>query len=183
MPSPLRTSVTHTRIALAVTMMLPLPLAAQQPSAQTSVAITVRVQPTLAIRGVVTAAARLESVDRLAATSLVDVESNMPYRVSVRLASTATGGRVLVRNASGAFEALGPGASVTTVVSRAPGRRTHEVLCRLEGTDAEAQDVTACALVYDLSAEHHDSLLRTTATPTARPRLAGALALDAAPGR
>ena len=182
MPSPLRTPITHSSIALAVSIMTAVPVEAQQPAAQTSVAISVRVQPTLGIHGVVAGVTRLEA-GRLTATSIVNVESNLPYRVSVRLASPPDGARVLVRGATGVFEPLAPGASVTTVVSRTPGRRGHDVLCRVETTTLAPVDGAACGLVYELSAEHHDSLLRTTALPTARP-LAGALVVaDAATGR
>ena len=160
MPSPLRSPATFrsTMIALAT---IAAPLQAQQPSAQTSVAISVRVQPTLAIHGVSGRPGERSSV--------IDVESNMPYRVSVRRAAAQlpSDARVLVRNAAGSFELLPAGASVTAVVSQTPGRRTHEILCRVE-TATGVSDAEPCALVYDLSAEYHDSLLRTTATDYGR---------------
>jgi len=53
MSSPVRTSVTHSLIALAVTISVTLPVAAQPPAAQTSVAMAIRVRPTLEIHGVV----------------------------------------------------------------------------------------------------------------------------------
>jgi hypothetical protein len=175
MPSLVRRPAPPTWIAITSSIMTsaiasvatPATADAQQHSAQTSVAITVRVQPLLAIRGVAVAAARAsESGQRADAVSVVDVESNLPYRLAVRLAPAAAagGGRVFVRAASGGFEPVGPDASIVVAASRTPGRRTHDVRCRVEAMPAEARDADRCALVYELSAEHHDSLLRTTAT-------------------
>jgi hypothetical protein len=174
MPSPLHTPIAHRSIALAVSIMAPVPAKAQQPSAQTSVAISIRVQPTLAIHGVLAGVARLDG-GRLTATSIVNVESNLAYRVAVRLAPAAPtrAARVLVRNATGAFEPLAPGASVIAVASRTPGRHAHEVLCRVEAATADPLDAAPCPLVYELSAEHHDSLLSTTAIPDTKLREAG----------
>jgi hypothetical protein len=157
---------------------------AQQPSAQASVAITVRVQPVLAIRGVAVAPSRAaEPRERVEAVSVVDVESNLPYRVAVRLAPAARGARVFVRSASGAFEPLGPNGSVVVAASRIPGRHAHEVRCRADAMPADALDAGRCALVYELSAEYHDSLLRTTAAPAAPVTPATLAAAETAAGR
>lgn len=163
-----------TRLALALAMVLFAPMAAhaQQLSAEATVAVTVRVRPSISIRAVTPAPTRGDSETGMTVPTVVAVESNLPYRVAVRLAPTealrerSNAARVLVRAADGTFEELRAGGAVTAVVSAVPGRREHEVVCRLETSAAEVLDAGRCALVYELSAEYHDTLLRSTATLT-----------------
>jgi hypothetical protein len=148
-------SISQLRAALLLTLTAPAALDAQQRSAHVSVPITITVRPTLAIRSVVPA----PTGDQLTSTAIVNVDSNLPYRLSVRLAPTAANvAHVLVRGADGGFEPLLRGASITTVVSPAPGQRGHEVACRVEPAVADR-----CVLIYELSAEHDDVLVRSTA--------------------
>ena len=158
MPSP--KLATHALLAL-ITLASPMAIGAQQLAAASSVPITLTVRPTLVIRSLAPAPARVTPSGDLTSSTLVSVESNLPYRLAVRLAPSAVheGSRVLVRSADGRFEPLVHGASVTTAVSRAGGERGHEVVCRVESSATES-----CALVYELTAEHHDILLRSSAT-------------------
>jgi hypothetical protein len=136
---------------------------AQQSAGQVTVPIRIAVRPVLAIRGVVPAPTRTEAALRRESATIVHVESNLPYRLTVRLATPATPGstRVLVQRADGAFEQLVGGAALTTAVGRA-GQRSHEVVCRVE-TDGSDPAADRCPLTYELSAEHHDSLIRSIA--------------------
>ena len=158
------------RAAIAFSLLVPVSARAQQLSAHTTVPITITVRPSIAIQSVRPALARVDSPTRLTSASVVGIESNLPYRVAVRLAPThGMGGRddgvrVLVQRADGGFEPLQHGASVTTVVSRTHGQRAHEVVCRVEASAPEMLDAGRCTLIFELSAEHHDSLLRTTVT-------------------
>jgi hypothetical protein len=144
-----------------VTIGTPVAVGAQQLAAQISVPVAVTVRPTLAIRSVMPRPARVEPAHDLTSSTVVNVEANLPYRLAVRLAPLGGNGhgRVLVRSADGRFEPLVHGASVTTAVSRAGGERGHEVVCRVESSATES-----CTLVYELTAEHHDTLLRSSAT-------------------
>ena len=155
--------------SLLVSLIATTPTYAQHVSAQTSLTITVTVAPSIAIRSVAPGAPRHDA-GGLTTPAMVQVESNLPYRLAVRLApeqgarGAGNATRILVRNAAGRFEPLVAGSSVTTVVSRGAGRRSHEVLCRVEAPASEPLDAGRCALVYELAAEHNDALLRTSAT-------------------
>ena len=152
-------STKHLRAALMIALAAPASLDAQQ-SANVSVPITITVRPTLAIRSVLQTSTRIASGAEVTSSTVVNVESNLPYRLTVRLAPTAGNSvaRVLVRSADGAFEPLLPGTSIATAVSRTGGQRGHEVMCRVEYSQADP-----CALIYELSAEHDDMLVRSTA--------------------
>jgi hypothetical protein len=151
MPSTLRSLATFSLPLLALNI-LPSSLGGQQLSAHATVQVRVTVQPVVAIRRVVTTTASHTG-------AIIDVESNLPYRLIVRLAPStmAENARVLVRGVNGIFESLETNGSVTAAVAT-PGQRRHEVFCRVE-TPAMAR----CALIYELSAEYHDSLIRSSA--------------------
>ena len=158
MPSTLRSIAIRTLPVLASAAALST-LDAQQTSAEVTVPIRIVVQPVLAIRSVVPARARTESGE-IASSSIVNVESNLPYRLTVRLAATATNAaRVFVRSTNGTFEPLDRGASIAAVPRGTPGQHAHEISCRVEPPAAEG-----CALIYELSAEYHETLIRSTAT-------------------
>lgn len=157
MPSTLR-SITSRTLPILVLVAASRTLGAQQ-SAEVTVPIRVVVPPVLAIRGVAAAAVQQQSSDGISATSIVTVESNLPYRLSVRRTVTATDARVFVRGPSGGFQPLDPGASLVAVARGTPGHQAHEITCRMESSSPDG-----CALVYELSAEYHDMLIRTTAT-------------------
>jgi hypothetical protein len=163
MPSTLRSIAIRTLPLLASTVVVST-LDAQQMSAEVTVPIRVVVQPMLAIRSVVPARARTESGEEIGSGAIVNVESNLPYRLSVRLAPTATAMRVFVRSANGRFDPLVHGASIVVVARGAPGQHVHEISCRVE---SPAMD--GCALIYELSAEYHDVLIRSTATVAIPP--------------
>ena len=160
MPSTLRSIAIRTLPLLASAVAFPT-LDAQQMSADLSVPIRIVVQPVLAIRSVVPARAWTESGEAITSTSIVSVESNLPYRLTVRLAPTATANdaRVLVGSINGTFQPLGRGASIAAVLRGTPGQHAHEISCRVESPATDG-----CALVYELSAEYHDMLIRSTAT-------------------
>ena len=159
MPSTLRSIAIRTLPVLASAAAFPT-LDAQQMSAEVTVPIRVVVQPVLAIRSVVPAPERTASGE-IASSSIVNVETNLPYRLTVRLAATATANdaRVFVRSTTGRFELLVRGASIAAVSRGTPGQHAHEISCRVEPPAAEG-----CALIYELSAEYHDTLIRSTAT-------------------
>lgn len=136
----------------------PMMLGAQH-SADVAVPIRLVIPPTLVIRSVVVGAARTTSSDATVATAIVNVESNLPYRLSVRLAEAPMDARVLLRGADGTFEPLDRGASLVAVARGRPGHQSHEIVCRVEGPAPNG-----CALVYELSAEYHDTLIRASAT-------------------
>jgi hypothetical protein len=144
---------------------------AQQSSSQVGVPIRIVVQPVLAIRSVVAGPVRIDASNGVQSAAHVHVESNLPYRLTVRRAAPADRGAVLVRHADGTFEQLTSGASVTAVSPA--GQRTHEIVCRVEG-DAAEPNVDRCALIYEVSAEFHDMLIRSAATgPSLRPAIVG----------
>lgn len=159
MPSTLRSIAIRTLPLLASAAAFTT-LDAQQPSAEVTVPIRIVVQPVLAIRSVVLARAQTESGEEITSTSIVSVESNLPYRLTVRLAPTATANDapVLVRGVNGTFEPLGRGASIAAARGT-PGQHAHEISCRVESSTTDG-----CALIYELSAEYHDMLIRSTAT-------------------
>ena len=158
MPSTLRSIAIRTLPLLASAAAFST-LDAQQMSADVTVPIRIVVQPVLAIRSVVPARTRTESGAEIA--SIVNVESNLPYRLTVRLAPTATANdaRVFVRGVNGTFEPLGRGVSIAAVARGTPGQHAHEISCRVESPATDG-----CALIYELSAEYHDVLIRSTAT-------------------
>ena len=131
-----------------------------QTAAELTVPIRIVVPPTLAIRSVVPAPPRVrgESADAITTTAIVNVESNLPYRLSVRLAPGAADARVLVRGSDGAFQSLARGEAIVAISNGTPGHQAHEITCRVAATTPDG-----CALVYELSAEYHDMLIRTTA--------------------
>ena len=156
MPSTLR-SITIRTLPILV-LVAASTLGAQQ-SAELTVPIRIVVPPVLAIRGIAPAAVQVASRDGVSATSIVTVESNLPYRLSVRRVETASDSHIFVRGSDGAFQQLAGGASLVAVARGMPGQQTHEVTCRVESSSPDG-----CALVYELSAEYHDMLIRTTAT-------------------
>ncbi len=160
MPSTLRSIAIRTLPLLVSTVGIST-LDAQQMSAEVTVPIRIVVQPVLAIRSVVPVRARTESGDEMGLAAIVNVETNLPYRLTVRLAPTATAidARVFVRSGNGKLEPLGHGASIAVVARGMPGQHAHEISCRVE---SPAMD--GCALIYELSAEYHDTLIRSTAT-------------------
>lgn len=160
MPSTLRSIAIRTLPLLVSTVGIST-LDAQQMSAEVTVPIRIVVQPVLAIRSVVPVRARTESGDEMGLAAIVNVETNLPYRLTVRLAPTATAidARVFVRSGNGKLEPLGHGASIAVVARGMPGQHAHEISCRVESPATDG-----CALIYELSAEHHDTLMRSTAS-------------------
>ncbi len=160
MPSTLRSIAIRTLPLLASTVGVST-LDAQEMSAEVTVPIRVVVQPVLSIRSVVPARARTESGEETRSAAIVNIETNLPYRLTVRLAptATATDARVFVRSANGRFEPLGQGVSIAVVARGTPGHHAHEISCRVESPATDG-----CALIYELSAEHHDTLMRSTAS-------------------
>ncbi len=164
MPSTLRFITAAAAIIPLVTY--PTSSGAQQHAAEISTSVTVRIRPTVTIRDVVPGTARVEAAGKLASTAVVNVLSNLPYRLAVRLAApiSDTRVRVLVRNQSGAFEPLAPGESITTAASRWGAETSHEVACRLEASSPELLDGARCDLVYELSGDYRGTTFTATAT-------------------
>jgi hypothetical protein len=157
MPSTLR-SITIRTLPILVLVAASTTLGAQQ-SAEASLPIRIVVPPVLAIRGIAPAAVQQDSRDGISATSIVTIESNLPYRLSVRRTETATDARVFVRGPNGGFQPLDRGASLVAVARGTAGQQAYEITCRMESSSPDG-----CTLVYELSAEYHDMLIRTTAT-------------------
>jgi hypothetical protein len=146
-------------LAALAAFALPCDATAQQLSAHVSTSITIAVRPTLTIRGITPARIQVDSAGHVNSSAIVHVESNLAYRLSVRIAPAANrSARVLVRRADGAFQHLVTGESITTAVSRSRGPQSHEVVCRIATPESDG-----CPLVYELSAEHADVLIRTMA--------------------
>jgi hypothetical protein len=164
MPSTLRSIATHALPLLASAVAVST-AGAQQLSADVTVPIRIVVQPVLAIRSVSPMPVRTESRDEMGSAAIVTIETNLPYRLTVRLAptATATDARVFVRSGNGTFQPLDRGSSIAVVDRGTPGQHPHEIACRVESPTSDG-----CALIYELSAEYHDTLIRSTATcPTA----------------
>jgi hypothetical protein len=160
MPSTLRSIAIHT-LPLLTSAVAVSTVGAQQLSADVTVPIRIVVQPVLAIRSVAPARVRMESRDEIESAAIVTIESNLPYRLTVRLAPTATANdaRVFVRSGNGTFQPLDRGSSIAAVGRGIPGQHAHEIACRVESPASDG-----CALIYELSAEYHDTLIRSSAT-------------------
>jgi hypothetical protein len=157
----------HPILAIALLPMCALSAFGQSP-VSVSVPISVRVAPSLEIGGLLPAAARVDSPTRLTVARTVAVQSSLPYRLAVRLANgserrTPDGIRVLVGRAGGDFVALAPHEWVNVAMGQLSGRRSHEIVCRVDAPTPHYLDAARCTLVVELVAEHGDGLLRTTA--------------------
>jgi hypothetical protein len=151
----------HRHSHFAVALVAVSALDAQRLPAEVAVPIRIVVQPVLAIHSVVPTRVPTESREAISSATIVNVESNLPYRLTVRLAATAAtnDARVFVRSADGTFQPLGRGASIAAVARGTPGQHAHEITCRVESSSSDG-----CALAYELSAEYHDVLIRSTAS-------------------
>lgn len=159
MPSPLR-SIVCALPQMVLAVALSTRTDAQQLSATVSVPISITVRPAASIRSIDPRTPRVDASGFVVASAMVHVESNLPYRLTVRRATDADpAARIEIRRPDGSYLPLGDGAAVHTIAGAPPGDRVHEITCRVGARD---DDSTGCALVYELTANTGEGLIRTT---------------------
>ena len=140
-----------------------------QANSPMSVTLVVTVPPRLSLRSVRPARVETRSETEIEVVTEIEVSGNTRYRATVhasghggQAASSTSGVRVAVRNASGGLEELTPTQAVTTVTDGYRSGR-HEVRCVVRSDDPALLQPNRCAFVFEVTSVDGERLLRASA--------------------